>query len=68
MISLGVTALLIALAVASETILEIGSELTAATIDDTDMGALIEPLAAPQTTLVDLAPNASVEWSRMEQQ
>lgn len=62
MIPLSATILIVALAISSDIILEIGSEITAATLDDPNMGAQIEPTAPPQTSLVDLSPGASVSW------
>jgi len=45
-----------------DTIVEIGSILTANTLEDTDLGAQIEPLRKPQTATVDLSPSASIDW------
>ena len=45
MIPLSATILIVALAVSTDIILEIGSEITAATLDDPNMGAQIEPTA-----------------------
>jgi hypothetical protein len=62
MISFTTFLILVALAVSTETILEIGSELTAASLDDPMLGAKVESIRLPQTALVDLSPTASLHW------
>jgi len=66
MIALSTTLLLVTLALATDTILEIGSEITAATINDTDMGARIEEDRSLPTAIVDLSPVAALQWSRQD--
>ena len=62
MISFGATLLVVTLWLSVDTIVEIGSILTATTLEDTDLGAQIEPLRKPQTATVDLSPSASIDW------
>tara|TARA_B110000438_G_scaffold285734_1_gene316156 strand:- start:822 stop:1034 length:213 start_codon:yes stop_codon:yes gene_type:complete len=64
MISLSATILLVSLALATDTILEIGSEITAATINDADMGVKLEEARSLPTKIVDLSPVAALQWSR----
>lgn len=64
MISLSATILLVSLALATDTILEIGSEITAATINDADMGVKLEEARSLPTKIVDLSPVAALQWAR----
>lgn len=64
MITLSATILLVSLALATDTILEIGSEITAATINDADMGVKLEEARSLPTKIVDLSPVAALQWSR----
>ena len=64
MISLSATILLVSLALATDTILEIGSEITAATINDADMGVKLEEARRLPTKIVDISPVAALQWSR----
>ncbi|MBJ78146.1 MAG: hypothetical protein QF595_09835 [Dehalococcoidia bacterium] len=62
MISISAIFLLAGLAMMTETILEIGSELTAATLADESLGARPDPTVSPPTIIVDLAPQSSIRW------
>ena len=59
MIPLSATILIVALAVSSDIILEIGSEITAATLDDPNMGCLLYTSPSPRDGLLSRMPSSA---------